>query len=208
MPVEENQAAMEARWYSWVTCRGWSHHHGLSPHASIGSWTIERLAHQMPDALNYRVGLHSGCPFKCLMHWSTEWDPRQGIPLSAWTGRAMEKDWPERLSDGQPREARKKTGRAITPATEAVCVPAHLAPPGSSQAKQLRHLHAQLSLGQSCHRPKKKKKSCIYACSVTSVLSDCLWPCRLWPARLLCQRRGSPGKNTGVYWPILVVVPF
>ena len=30
---------------------------------------------------------------------------------------------------------------------------------------------------------------------------------RLWPARLLCQG-GSPGKNTGVYWPILVAIPF
>ena len=29
-PVEESQAAMEARWYSWVTRRGWSHHHSLS----------------------------------------------------------------------------------------------------------------------------------------------------------------------------------
>ena len=40
----------------------------LSPHASINRWTIERLAHQMPDVLNYRVGPHPGCPFKCLMH--------------------------------------------------------------------------------------------------------------------------------------------
>ena len=31
--------------------------------------------------------------------------------------------------------------------------------------------------------------------------------CRLWPARLLCQG-GSPGKNTGVYWSILVAIPF
>ena len=30
MPVEESQAAMEARRYCWVTCRGWSHHHSLS----------------------------------------------------------------------------------------------------------------------------------------------------------------------------------
>ena len=37
----------------------------LSPQASI--WTIERLAHQRPDALNYRVGPHPGCSFKWLM---------------------------------------------------------------------------------------------------------------------------------------------
>ena len=43
---------------------------------------------------------------------------------------------------------------AMTPGAEAVRVPAHLAPPGSLQAKQLRPLHIQLSLGQSCHRQK------------------------------------------------------
>ena len=44
----------------------------LSPHARISSSTKERLAHQTPDTLNYRVGPHPGCPFKSLMHWSTE----------------------------------------------------------------------------------------------------------------------------------------
>ena len=29
MPVEESQAAMEARQYYWVTWSGWSHHHSL-----------------------------------------------------------------------------------------------------------------------------------------------------------------------------------
>ena len=38
---------------------------------------------------------------------------------------------------------------------EAVCVLAYLVLPGSPQAKQLCHLHAQLLLGQSCHRQKK-----------------------------------------------------
>ena len=56
-------------------------------------------------------------------------------------------------------------------------------------------------------KSRKKKKSCVYACRVLSVLSSSLQLCRLWPARLLCQE-GSPGKNTGVYWPILVAIPF
>ena len=77
--------------------------------------------------------------------------------------------------------------RAITPVVEAFCVPAHLAPPGSPQAKQPHHLHAQLSLGQSRHR---QEKSCVYAHRVASVVSNSLRPCRLWPARLLCQGRG------------------
>ena len=45
----------------------------IEPHKTlIGSWTIERLAHQMPDTLNYRAGPHPGCPFKLLVHQSTE----------------------------------------------------------------------------------------------------------------------------------------
>ena len=67
---------------------------------------------------------------------------------------------------------------------EAVHVPAHGAPPGSPQAKRLVYLHAQLSLGQSCHR---QKKSCAHAHRVTWVVSHSLRPCRLWPAWLLCQ---------------------
>ena len=89
MLMEESRAAMEARQYCWVTPRGWSHHQAsLSPHASISSWTIERLAHQKPDTLNYRAGAHPRCLFKCLMHPSTKWDPSQEGPsmcLTRWT---------------------------------------------------------------------------------------------------------------------------
>ena len=141
----------------------------------------------------------------CLTHQTTEKDPRQGSPLSAWPGGATEIGWPKRPFDCQLQEARKKTDRDITPAAEAVRVLAHLALPGSLQAKQLRHLPAQLSLGQSCHR---QRKSCVYAHTVALVMSNSLLPCRLWPARLLCQGGGSPGKNTEVYWPILVAIPF
>ena len=81
----------------------------LSPQASIGSWKIERLAHQMPDELIYRAVTHPRCSFKwltrrsgvgpqpggpllCLMYWTTEKDPRQGSPLSAWRDITVEKD--------------------------------------------------------------------------------------------------------------------
>ena len=50
-----------------------------------------------------------------------------------------------------------------------------------------------------------KKKCC---CGVALVMSNSLWPRRLWHARLLCQRWGSPGKNTGTYLSILVAIPF
>ena len=66
----------------------------------------------------------------------------------------MEKDWPKR-PDCQLQKARKKTDRALSPAAEAVLIPAQLAPPGFPQAKHLHHLHTQLSLGQGCRRQKK-----------------------------------------------------
>ena len=52
-----------------------------------------------------------------------------------------------------------------------------------------------------------KKMSCVYACRITLVVPNSLSPYGLWLVRPLCHR-GSPGKNTGVYWPILVAIPF
>ena len=113
MPVEESQAAMEARRYCWVTRRGWTITiASLSPHASIGSWTIERLAHRTPDALNYRVEPHPGCPFKCLMCWSTENDPSQGGPFMCLMLQTTEKD-PRQGSSLVPErvDPQRKTGQ-------------------------------------------------------------------------------------------------
>ena len=62
------------------------------------------------------------------------------------------------------KKKKKGSDRAITPAAEAVSVPAHLEASGSPRPKQLCHLHCQSSLEQGCYRQKKKKKkSCIYA---------------------------------------------
>ena len=93
----------------------------------------------------------------------------------------------------------------MTPAAEAVRVPAHLVLPRPLQVKQLCHLHAQSSLGQSCHR---QKMSCVYACRVASVVSTVCGPLRLFvalcdslcPARLLCQRGRFYRQE---YWSIL-----
>ena len=56
----------------------------LSPRASIGSWTIERLAHQVPDTLNYRVGPHPGWPSKWPMWQSIGRSPARWAHLCAW----------------------------------------------------------------------------------------------------------------------------
>ena len=93
---------------------------------------------------------------------------------------------------------------------EAVHIPAHLAPPESLKPKQLHHLYAQSSLGQSCHRQKnpKEQKTVLYLC-VRGRFSHIQLFATLW--MVACQvslSGGSLGKNTGVYWAILVVIPF
>ena len=109
-PVEESWAAMEARWYCWVTRKGWSHHHSVSlPTHQHRQLNNRRQAHQTPDALNYRVGPQPGGPSMFLTPQTTEKDPRQGSPLRTWMGGATEKDWPKRPSDHQLQEAWKKT---------------------------------------------------------------------------------------------------
>ena len=91
--------------------------------------------------------------------------------------------------------SKKDSNRAITPAVEAVSVPAHLAPPESLQAKQMCHLHAQLSLGQSCHRQKR----------FVSMHAGSLWSC---PTLRDLVDYGLPGFSVGgfsrqEYWSIL-----
>ena len=53
---------------------------------------------------------------------------------------------------------KKDSDRAITPAAEAVRVPAHLAPPGFPKAKQLHHL----STLTGAELPQTKKKTNLY----------------------------------------------
>ena len=86
------------------------------------------------------------------------------------------------------RGSKKDSARAITPAAEAVHVPALLVLPGSPQAKHLHltltlTLHTQPSLGRAATG---KKKSCIYVDRVTLVVSNSLQPQRgVLQARIL-----------------------
>ena len=82
----------------------------------------------------------------------------------------------------------KDSDRAITPVMDAICVPEHLSPPGSLQAKQLHYLQLQLSLGRAATGQKKKKVLCLCAQGHFGPVQLIATLCRLWPARLLCQR--------------------
>ena len=90
---------------------------------------------------------------------------------------------------------KKDSDRAVTPVAEAVRVPEHFALPGSPQAKQLRHLHAQFSLGQSPSQAKNNLVS-VHAGSLQSCPALCD-PVD-WPARRVLQARIL--ECIGQYW--------
>ena len=100
--------------------------------------------------------------------------------------RATEKDWPKRplITSYKRLKKKKDSDRATTAGAEAT-VSLHNwrcqgpRKPSSCTTFMLNPHGAELP---------QAKKSCIYAHRVTSVLSNPLQPCRLWPARLLCQR--------------------
>ena len=203
-------------------CRGWRHHHSLSlssrQHGQLNNReTSPSGISSAPDTLNYRVGPYPGCPFKCLMCRSTESGPIRGLfyetdvqnntegpqardPSKCLKGqRYRERLVKEAFSFPATRVLKKDSDRAITGTEELCPCPAHFVQPGSPQAKQFHHFHTQLSLGQSCHR-QKKKKNCTYAHRVALVVSDSLLPYGLWPSRLLYQEGGFSRQE---YWSIL-----
>ena len=105
-------------------------------------------------------------------------------------GGATKKDWPKRPSDSQLQEARKKdSDRAITPAAEVGCVPAHLALPGSLQAKRC----ATVTLNS--HWGRAVGAGSLRSCPTLSEPVDCGLP------GFSVRERGSLGKSTGVYSP-------
>ena len=94
---------------------------------------------------------------------------------------------------------KKDSDRAMTPAAEAVRVPAHLVLPGSPQVKKLYHIHDQLSLGKSC---KKEMQKVLHLCVQGRFSSVQLFStCTLWPAMLLCQEELFSGQE---YWSLFV----
>ena len=107
---------------------------------------------------------------------------------------------PRGLLSTSHERLKKDSDRSITPVAEAVHVPAHLVLPETHKPSSC----ATFTLNSHWDRDATgKKKSCVYAHRVTLTfltLSDSLRPCRLWPARLLCQG-GEFSRQE--YWSIL-----
>ena len=107
MPVEEIQAAMEARWFCWVTHRGWSHHHSLSlptsQHWQLNSretgpsnaWCTElqsktppRVPLEVPDVPIYKLGPQPRGPLYVPDPWNNREWPQAREPskcLNKWS---------------------------------------------------------------------------------------------------------------------------
>ena len=100
------------------------------------------------------------------------------------------------------RASEKDRDRALTPAVEVVHVPPLLASPGSLQAKQLCAFTLNSHWGRAATGQKKVSMHTGSFCSCPTLCApvDCVLPG--------LSVRGSPGKNTGVSWPILVATPF
>ena len=89
----------------------------------------------------------------------------------------------------------KDSDGATAPAAEAVRVPSHSAAPGSPQAKQLRHLQAQASLGQSCHR--QKSPGSVHAGSLGS------FPTLCDPTDCVLPGFSDSGASRQQHWSVL-----
>ena len=117
----------------------------------------------VPAAPNNREGPQAREPSKCLNGQSNgERLAKEALWLPATRGSKKDSDW------------------ATTPAVEAVCVPTHLVPPASWLPKQVHHFHFNPHLGELVC-PHRQTEACVYVCRVSSVVSNSLWPCGLWP---------------------------
>ena len=141
----------------------------------------------MPDAPIYRVGPQPGGPLFVPDTPNNREELRAREP-SKYLNRRSYGERPAKEASDHSKKLEKKTDRAKASIVEAVHVPVHLAPPESLQTKQAMPPSCSTLTGVELPQA---KKSCVYACRVTLVVSDSLRPCGLWPARLICQRGGG-----------------
>ena len=205
---------MEASRCCWVTSRVWSHHYSLSLptrqhqqlnnrdpdpsntcHTELQSRTPPRVLLEVTDAPIYRAGPQLEAPLYVPDAPNNREGPQAREPSNCLSRLRYRKRLGKEVfwspATRGSKKKKKDSDSTITPGVEAVCslCPCLLAPPGSLQAKQLCHLHMGAELPQA-----KKKKSCVYACRVTLVVSNSLRSCRLWPVR---QEYWSILANTG-----------
>ena len=151
----------------------------------------------MPDALNSREGPQEKKPSKCLTGQS--YGERRQRPSNCQLQEA-------KTNKQTKKQKNTHSDRALTPASEAVHVPAHLALPGSCHKPSS---CTTFMLNSHQGRAATGKKRCLasmcagslWSCSTLCDLVDCGLP------GFSVREEGFPDKNTGVYWPILLAMP-
>ena len=165
----------------------------------------------VPDVLTYRGGPQAGGPLYVPDVGNHRQGPQAREPSECLNGAELQRKTGQRhfLISSYKRLKKKRLwsghnscrrgslcpctlGAAKVPVGQAAAPPACSTLPGQS-------LQAR--------KEKKKIKGLCVCTGAALVVSNALWSCRLWPARLLCQG-DSPGKKTGVCWSILVAIPF
>ena len=114
----------------------------------------------------------------------------------------MEKDWPKRPPIASNKRLEKRLWLGHNSCGGGSPCPYTLGTTRVPTSRELHHLHAQFSLGQSCHR-QKMPSICVHR--VASVVSNSLWPCRLCPARLICHE-GRVSRQE--YWSVVANTGF
>ena len=208
--VREGDCGGKSLW--WKTKQPWKHGNtaescvgggaittaSLPPQASISRWTIERLVHPMPNALNYRVGPQPGAP---LYAWCSKQQRRtqgKGAPQVPECAELQRKTGQRGLLIASYKRLEKRLWRRHNSCSgDSPC----LCTLGATRvtAQQAAPQPPSSSTLTGAELPQEKIYG-IYACRITLVMSDCLWLCRLWPARLLCQGRRFSRKE---YWSML-----
>ena len=135
----------------------------------------------------------------CLTRQTTEKDPGQGRPLSAPLGADQVELWENTgqrsllIARYKRLKKKKDSDRAVTPAADAVCVPAHLVPPGHCPPSNC----ATFTLNSHWGRAVRQN-------NLASVHAASLRPCLTLCDPVICGLPGfsvregsSPGKNTG-----------
>ena len=133
----------------------------------------------------------------CLMCQTSKKDPSKRASKCLYRQSYGETLAKEAFWSPATRGLKKNSDGAITPAVETIRVPEHLVPPGSPLAKQLCHLHVQLSLEQSCHRQKKKSLASMH----TGLLQWC--PTLYNPVDCGLPNFSVRGFSRQEYWSIL-----
>ena len=157
----------------------------------------------MPDAPIYRVGPQPGGPLSVPDRWNNREGPQARGPSRCLNGRSyVERLAKEAFWSPATRSWKKASVRALTPAMEEY-VSLHTSrrqgprKPNSCTTFTLNPRWGRAATGE--------KRSCVYEHRVASVVSNSTRPCRLWPARLLCQRGlsrqecWSVSANTGCH---------